>query len=264
VDTVSTRAAPRPAMPALSPVAIRVLIILAAVAVWEIAARSGLFYHGVFPSVLKIVAALWALLSSPTFYWHLSVTAGELVLAILFGGVSGAVAGYFLGVSHYLSRVFEKYVYYISATPKIIFLPIVIIWFGVDSGSKIGLGAIAAFFPVCLNIASGVRSVNPVFLRVGRSFKATRGQMIAKIYLPAIRGAAINAARLGLAVAIISVLLAETKLAKNGLGYLVTQAFNKYDMPTMYALIFFIFIVSVAINTVMIRMGGEGDSGSSF
>ncbi|MCI5077949.1 ABC transporter permease [Oricola sp.] len=261
---MTSNAAPRSAALALSPVAIRVLIILAAIAVWEVAARSGLFYQGVFPSVLKIVAALWELLTSPDFYWHLSVTAGELVLAIFFGGTVGAVAGYVLGVSNYLSRALEKYVYYVSATPKIIFLPIVIIWFGVDSGSKIGLGAVAAFFPVCLNIASGVRSVNPVFLRVGAAFKATRSQVITKIYLPAIRGAAINAARLGLAVAIISVLLAETKLAKNGLGYLVTQAFNKYDMPTMYALIFFIFIVSVAINTAMIRMAGERESGSSF
>ena len=101
-----------------------------------------------------------------------------------------------------------------------------IMWFGTGPGSKVAMGAISCFFPVALNVAGGMREIDKVLIRVGRSFRANPWQMVTKIYLPAMRHPVINGVRLGLGVALIGTLLAETKLSNRGIGFLVIQAYE--------------------------------------
>ena len=130
-----------------------------------------------------------------------------------------------LGGNRLLSRAFERYLYYLGPTPKIIFFPIMIMWFGVGPASKVAMGTLSCFFPVALSVAAGMRQIDPVLIRVGRSFRASTWQMVTKIYLPAMRQPIINGVRLGLGVAIIGTLLAETKLSNRGIGFLIIQAY---------------------------------------
>lgn len=79
-------------------------------------------------------------------------------------------------------------------------------------------------------------------------FRLSLWQMTAKVYLPAMRISVLNGMRLGLGVAIVGVLLAETKLSNRGLGYLIIQSYSRFDMPEMYALLFIVFIVAGVLN----------------
>ncbi len=117
------------------------------------------------------------------------MTAGEIGTGLLIGGLSGLAVGILLGSNKLLSRAFEAYLYYLGPTPKIIFFPVMIMWFGVGPGSKVAMGTISCFFPVALSAAAGMRDDRPVLIRVGRSFRATTWQMVTKIYLPAMRHA---------------------------------------------------------------------------
>ena len=91
---------------------------------------------------------------------------------------------------------------------------------------------------------------------VGRSFRASTWQMITKIYLPAMRHPVINGARLGLGVALIGTLLAETKLSNRGIGFLVIQAYSIFNMPQMYALLIILFVIAIGANALIGRLGG--------
>src|SRR6201997_1766666 len=110
-----------------------------------------------------------------------------------------------------------------------------IMWFGVGAGSKIAMGTISCFFPVALSVAAGMRQIDNVLIRVGQSFRANTRQMVTKIYLPAMRQPIVNGARLGLGVAVIGTLLAETRLSNRGIGFEIMDAYNTFDMPRMYA-----------------------------
>ena len=77
--------------------------------------------------------------------------------------------------------------------------------------------------------------------------------MIRCIYLPAMREPIVTGLRLGLGVAIIGTLLAETKLSNKGLGYLVIQAYALFDMPRMYALLILLFVLSIGVNALLGR-----------
>ena len=135
---------------------VRVAIILAVLVIWEAVAASGLLYRDVVPRLTVIAAALWKLLSTLDFYWHLWVTTQEIAFGLLIGGVSGLLVGLALGANRLLARAYEAYLYYLGPTPKIIFFPVMIMWFGVGSGSKIAMGAISCFFPVALSAAAGM------------------------------------------------------------------------------------------------------------
>jgi len=250
-----------PAAPAqwIDPVTlVRIGIIAGVLVFWELIARSGLLYRDVVPSLLAIGGALVKLLSTSDFYWNLGVTASEVGTALLIGGVSGVVVGLLLGGNRLLSKAYEPYLYYLGPTPKIIFFPVIIMWFGVGPGSKVAMGAISCFFPIALSTAAVMRQIDKVLIRVGRSFRANAWQMATKIYLPAMRHPMINGVRLGLGVAIIGTLLAETKLSNRGIGFLIIQAYSLFDMPRMYAMLIVLFVVAIGANALVGRLGGLG------
>jgi ABC-type nitrate/sulfonate/bicarbonate transport system permease component len=245
------------AAPAVSPVTLlRVAIILGVLAVWEFLSHSGWLYRDVVPSLLSIGRALFDLLSSGEYYFNLGVTAGEIAIALTIGGLSGLAVGILLGANRFLSKAFESYLYYLGPTPKIIFFPIMIMYFGVGPESKIALGTLSCFFPVALSAAAGMRQIDKVLIRVGDSFRATTAQMVWKIYLPAMRHPIINGVRLGLGVALIGTLLAETKLSNKGIGFLIINAYSTFDMPRMYAMLIVLFVLAIGANALVGRFGG--------
>ena len=235
---------------------LRIALIVAVLLIWEGMARSGLLYRDVVPSLFKIATALVSLLSGGEYYFHLGVTVGEIAAALAIGGGLGVVVGLVLGANRFLARAFEIYLYYLGPTPKIIFFPVMIMWFGVGSGSKVALGALSCFFPVALSVAAGMRQIDKVLIRVGRSFRADTRQMITKIYLPAMRHPIINGVRLGLGIALIGTLLAETKLSNKGIGFLIINAYSTFDMPRMYANLIVLFVLAIGANALVGRLGG--------
>lgn len=239
--------------------ALRIVIIVVVLGSWELVARSGLLYRDVVPSLEKIGHSLYETLADPTFYWHLYTTFYEISIAMVIGCLSGLAVGIVLGSSKLFQRAYEPLLYYLGPCPKIIFFPVMIMWFGVGPGSKVAMGAISAFFPVALNVAGGMREIDKTLIRVGRSFRASTWQMVTKIYIPAMRHPLINGVRLGLGVALIGTLLAETKLSNRGIGFLVIQAYSLFNMPEMYALLIILFVIAIGINALIGRLGGLDD-----
>ena len=247
---------------------LRVFIVAGIVLLWEAVAASGLLFRDVVPSLLTVARALVSILTVPDykaslfgaevvipeFYRHLWVTFGEVATAMAIGGLAGLAIGILLGANPFLSGAFERFLYYLGPTPKIIFFPLMIMWFGVGPGSKVAMGTLSCFFPIVLSAAAGVRQIDNVLIRVGRSFRVNTWQMVTKIYLPAMREPIVNGARLGLGVAVIGTLLAETKLSNQGLGFLVINSYSIFDMPRMYALLILLFIVAIGANALVGRL----------
>ena len=125
---------------------IRIGLLLAIAGSWEALARSGLLFRDVVPSLFSISAAIWKLLGNPAFYANLQVTAWEIFASLAIGSGLGIAVGIILGANRFLGAAFEPYVYYLAPTPRIIFFPVMIMWFGVGIASKIALGALSCFF----------------------------------------------------------------------------------------------------------------------
>lgn len=237
---------------------IRVVTIAVLLVLWELTARSGYLYQDVVPTLSAIAGGIFEIVSNPDFYGHLQVTLLEIALALAIGGFLGVVVGIVIGANPFVGQIFEPLIYYLGPTPKIIFFPLLIMWFGIGEASKVAMGTISTFFPVALSVAAGIRHIDPVVIRVGRSYRANALQMATKIYFPAMREPFINGIRLAFGVSVIGVLLAETKFARDGLGFMVTRFYQQFDMPAMYGLVIIIFAFAIAVNWLLGRFVHAG------
>ncbi len=233
--------------------ALRVATLIVLFLAWEAVAASGWLFEGVVPSSFKIGAALWDLLTSGAFYSNIELTLGEAAISVVLGAGAGIAVGLALGRSRFAGTAFEPYLHYLAPTPKIVFLPILLVLFGIGPGSKIAMGTLSCFFPMALSVASGVRQVDPVLLRVGHSFNLGRVAMIRKIYLPALVPPIATGLKLGLGVAIIGCLLAEIKMSNRGLGFLIMQYYSQFRIPYMYAALIVAFAVAALGNALIAR-----------
>jgi ABC-type nitrate/sulfonate/bicarbonate transport system permease component len=233
----------------------RVVTVVIAALVWEIVARSGLLYQDVVPPLEAVALAFAMLVATPVTYHHLGVTAWEVLAGFALGFVAGVGLGIPMGARRLFGDAVGPYVDGLAAAPKIVFLPIAMLAFGIGIESKIALAALSAFFPVAINTAAGVRQIDPVLVRVGRGFRLTGWQMASRIYLPAMRMAIVTSMRLGFGLAVVGTLLAEIKLSNAGLGFLANEFYSNFRIPQLYAVLLLIFIVAVGTNSVMSRFG---------
>ena len=226
----------------------RLLAAVVLLGAWQALAMSGLLFRDVVPPLQALATGLGAVLIDPGFWRNAMVTGGELAAAVAIGGLFGVLTGLAFGVSALLAAALERWMTWLAPTPKIILFPVLILLCGVGPGSKVAMGAVSCFFPMLLSTAAAVRGVDPVLLRVARSFRAGAGQTVLKVYLPAAVAPMLNGVRLGFGVALIGVLLAETKLSNQGIGFAVMQAYARFDMPRMYGLLIVVVGFAAAVN----------------
>ena len=136
------------------------------------------------------------------------------------------------------------------AVPIVILYPIFTAWFGIGSESKIAFAGIYGFFPVMLSTAAGIRTIDPQYLLAARSMGATLPQQITRVIIPASIPTVLAGLRLGGALAIIGVVVAEMLTSSAGIGYLVTRYRTMLDSPRVFAAILMILVLSVLFDLI--------------
>lgn len=233
---------------------IRIITIIGVIAAWEAFATLGrleILYGDVIPSSWMIAVAVFHELTSSEFYHHLGITAAEHIVGFIVGSLIAIALGIAMGVNPLLRKSIEPYLNAIGSTPKIIFLPILFLMFGTGIESKMAKGALSAFFPVVFTTVLGMILINPTLIKVGKSFNLSRWQMIAKVYMPAMVNPVITGLRLGMAITVIGVLVAELKFADGGLGYQLGIYYEQFRIAPMYAIIVIIFALAAGANVGM-------------
>ncbi len=245
----------------MSVTAIRFSTIATLFVLWEVLAtigRFGLLYKDVVPSTVHIVAAVFGEILDPTFYVDLGITLAEHVVGFTVGSLIAISTGIALGAIPFLRRAVEPYINGIGSTPKIVFLPILFLVFGTGIESKMAKGALSAFFPVVFSTTLGMVLINPVLLLVGKSFNLSRWQMVFKIYVPAMVNPVITGLRLGMAITVIGILVAEIKFSNGGMGYRISEYYDQFRIAEMYAM-----IIGVApVSWTVMDLGERGVAGS--
>jgi NitT/TauT family transport system permease protein/taurine transport system permease protein len=121
------------------------------------------------------------------------------------------------------------------AVPLVVLYPVMMVWFGLGSESKIAFASIYAFIPTMLTAVAGVAALSPALGETARAFGATRAQQILYVSLPASLPSIVAALRLGGALVIVGVIVAQMLGAADGLGYLITRHRTLLNSPGVYA-----------------------------
>jgi len=184
-------------------------------------------------------------------YSHLGITLYETLVGHGIAILGGIAIGVLLGGSRTVGEIFEPIILAAYSVPKIILLPILLMLFGVGLTTKIANATIHGIFPVILNTVVGVSEVNRILIKAARSMRASRWQIFSKVYFPSMVLPVFAGIRLGLGFAFLGSLLAEIFEAKVGLGFLVTHYYNTAQISKMLAVILFVFMLVIAINSGM-------------
>lgn len=217
---------------------------------YELLARSGLLYKDVAPTMTAIAFAMADLINSAEFYYHLSTTLFELLSAFLLGTLIGVGTGILFGLFRIVGESLDPWVHYLAPAPKIVFLPVAVLFFGTGLAPKIAMGTLSAFFPVAVATYAAMRLTRLILLKVARSFGATQWQLVQVVYLPSLVTPIVGAMRLGFGGAIIGVLLTEMKLSTIGLGSIIAQDFDFFRIPEMYSVLIIIFFLAWSGNAI--------------
>jgi ABC-type nitrate/sulfonate/bicarbonate transport system permease component len=217
---------------------------------WTLVSLTGIGFQRLFPPPWRVVSAAIELLLLGTFFSHLAFSLHEVVWGFCLGAGAGIVIGLILGGSRIAGAVLEPIVLWLAPVPKIIIYPIFLWFLGIGGASRIAMGVASCFFPVVIYTTAGVRGVKPVLVDAARLLGANRLQLMTRIYLPAMLASLWLGLRLGAAVSLVGILLAETKLSQKGLGFLVIEHYNHFQIVEMYAVLLLIFSLAIAINSL--------------
>ncbi|GGA24959.1 ABC transporter permease [Neptunicoccus cionae] len=226
-----------------------VFVLLIAIAEWG--TRSGWISALTLPKPSDVLETLIELHQSGLLYKHLSPSLSRLVVGAALGASLGVGVGVLIGLFSYIRAGLVPLVAAIFPIPKIALLPLFVIWFGIDEGSKYALIAFGTFTPTVVATYGAVDNVDRSLIRMGQSFGLSWLSIVRKIVLPGAMPGILSGLRISLAIAIILLVAAEMLGAEYGIGAYILEAGALYDLERLFAGVLILSVLGVVLSTVI-------------
>jgi NitT/TauT family transport system permease protein len=211
-----------------------VAVPLGLLVLWEVLARLAVLSPRYFPPPSRVGAALAEGFAEGDLGGETLVTLTRLALAFALAAVPAVPLGLLMGMARPVRDVVEPYIAVLFPVPKIALLPFLLIVLGVGEPAFVLTGAISAFFQIIISTLAGVQTMDPRLLDVGRNYGARGARLFRKVILPAALPAIFTGLRLGLGLALVTIVAVEFIAAKSGLGHLVYRHWQTLSTAQMY------------------------------
>jgi NitT/TauT family transport system permease protein len=218
------------------------VLILAAV---EILIRIGLINRYIVPLPTEVAASFWRVIVEEAILRRFLFTAWECLTAGLLLTVVGVAIGVMFHRIALLRLACETWVAAMASAPLVLAYPLFLVLFGRSATTIVAMSFLVGLAPVILKTIEGLSATRRVLINVGRSFKLTPAQQFWKILLPSALPTIFVGIRLGLMFALINVVAVEFLINFGGLGQLINDLAERYDLPGVYAAICFVVLISV-------------------
>jgi NitT/TauT family transport system permease protein len=225
-----------------------------ALALVELLIRAGLINRFIVPLPSEIIAAFPRIVVEENVLARFLLTSAEAVSASLLVALFGIGGGVLLHRYGLLRQAVETWVAALAAAPLVLIYPLYLVIFGRSATTIVMMGFTAGVAPTVLKTLEGLLGTRRVLVNVGRSFNLTRSQQFWKILLPAALPTVFVGLRLGLIFALINIVGVEFLINFGGLGQLINELAERYDLAGTYAAICFVVLVSVGVFVAMERL----------
>ena len=204
-----------------------------------------------------ITLKAWEDLSGAELWASLQTTSLEFFLAFLISFSVGVLFGVLFFHFRVLGSALEPLLLAFYAAPTVLLYPVFLTLFGLGSATVISVAVVIGSIPIMVNISVGLSGVEPIFVKLGRSLKASRWQMFWKILVPAATPTIFTGLRLGFTYTLVSVIAVEFIIFSGGLGKMVSWRYFIFDTEGIFSAIVFIILIAVLINHLLLRMEGH-------
>ena len=222
----------------VEPTVLGVGSIVALLVVWEVFPYFVTIPEGTklfFTTPSQIAGTLWSMFATGSIWRPLGVSAAGFGVGLGFAIVIGLPLGVLLGRSKTLNAMLDPFITAFNATPRLVFLPLVVLWFGLGLWSKVVIVFIGALFPILINTYEGVRNSDRVLINVVRSFGAKEWDIARLVVIPNSMPYIVAGLRLAIGRAILGVVVAEFFGSEDGLGVVMVRAAGSYQVDVVFS-----------------------------
>ncbi|MWJ34167.1 ABC transporter permease [Clavibacter michiganensis] len=221
---VARRAPGRATGGALVRVAVGLVVPVLVVGLWAVVTATGAVPAHLLPAPLDVVRAGAQLAEQGILGQYVAISLQRVLLGFALGATVGLVLGAVVGLSRVGRLLLAPTAGAFRTVPSLAWVPLLLLWMGINEDSKVTLVAIGAVFPVYTTVAGALRHVDPHLVEVGSAFGLTRIPLLVTVQLPAVLPAVVSGLRLALAQSWLFLVAAELLAASMGLGYLLTES----------------------------------------
>jgi NitT/TauT family transport system permease protein len=210
--------------------------------VWELFT----IYSGIprifLPRFSAILAELPLMLSEGLLLPNLAVSVNNFVIGMLVGLGVGLPLAYAVGGIKLLDRIFSPYLWAFYSMPRIILVPLLFLWLGINNNARLGIVIVSVIPQFAVVVMEGVKTTDRTLLQAARSFGANKWQLFSKIIVPATTPFIGTGIRLALLRGLIGLYIGELFITANGLGSIIARASVRFDTARVFAVLL-IFVV---------------------
>ncbi len=202
---------------------------------WEVFSRLGVFPAYQLPTPTTILGTIREMVEDGTLWGHIGITTYRVFVGFVLGTIAAVILGSLVGFYKKAEHLFDPLIQAFRSIPSLAWVPLFILWMGIGEPSKVTMIAVGVFFPVYLNVVSGIVGVDRKLIEVGQMYGLKPLQLVRRVILPASLPSFLVGLRSGLGLGWMFVVAAELMGASQGLGYLLVLGQNTLSPETIIA-----------------------------
>jgi len=235
----------------LAHMAVRLLPWALIVLLWEFVTLTGMAGAGLVPSPIQVWSAFWKQLTTDRLWLDVYMSSQRVILGLACGIVLAVPVAFALGWYRSARRIVDPLINFFRSLPPIALIPLVIVYFGIGELAKVVMLFYAAFFSGVIVMYEGIVQTNPLFVRVARSFGATDGEIFWRVIVPLSVPHVLTALRVALGVCWATLVASELIAAQRGLGAVIENASNYFQLDTIYMGIICIGLIALIMDSCL-------------
>jgi len=223
-------------------------------ALWQIFPSMGWIDQKILPTLTDVIRSFGELVVSGKLLTYALASFKRALSGFIIAVLLGIPLGFLMGWFKRIERIFDPVVQLFRNTATLALYPVFLLVFGLGELSKIGIIFWGCLWPILINTIDGVRLIDPLLIKSARSMSVSAIFMFSKVILPAAVPSIITGLRLSATHSIIVLVSAEILGSNSGLGFMIFEARNSYDAPTMYSGIIILSALGLALNDLILRL----------
>ena len=229
------------------------ILVIIFLSIWEILSRTNVINGFIFSSPSKIFTTLLSLIKNGDLFIHLGVTFLEVLIAFAIGVIIAFLISIIMYLNRFLKDVIDPFLTMLNSLPKVALGPIIIIWAGANSKSIIVMALLINVIVSIITFYTGFISTNKEQIKLFKTFKASRMQILTKLVIPANIPTIVSALKVNISLTFIGVIMGEFLVSKRGIGYLILYGTQVFNLNLVMTGIFVLLIMSYLIYKLVVK-----------
>ena len=231
----------------------RVVFYVGIIVVWQVVAMTGIWPENIFPSPYEVAEDLAYGAYDGSLFYGIATSMWRLAVGLGIAIAGGIILGIFMARVEAVNQTVGSLVLGLQSIPSVAWVPLAILWFGLNDAGIIFVTAVGAVFAVTINTYTGVKNIDPHFIEAARNMGARGSQLITAVLIPAAFPYMISGFKQGWAFAWRGVIGAELLFSFLGLGFLLNAGRSLNDVSQVIAIMLVIMGIGLAVDGVVFK-----------